>query len=29
VNRLHLTRNYSQSSSVMASTRKYLLWQAV
>lgn len=29
VNRLHLTRSYSQNASVMASTRKYLLWQPV
>ncbi len=29
VNRLHLTRNYSLNPSIMASTRKYVLWQAV
>jgi hypothetical protein len=29
VNRLHLTRNYSQNPSVMASTRKYVMWQSV
>jgi hypothetical protein len=29
VNRLHLTRNYSLNPSIMASTRKYLLWQQV
>lgn len=29
VNRLHLTRSYSLNPSIMASTRKYLLWQPV
>lgn len=29
VDRLHLTRNYSQNASIMASTRPYLLWRAV
>jgi hypothetical protein len=29
VDRMHLTRNYSQNPSVLASTRRYALWQAV
>jgi hypothetical protein len=29
VRHLHLTKNYSQNSSIMASTRPYVLWHSV